>query len=143
MVTTVKEKTFYVDTLIRHHQQRVRVMPVLEAVSVDSAAGSFESMRTFGSAHRPRVGRLWPATMWGLVGRIGGAPALLAEKTKAPGVARTHRPGDRSDESVADHSRIHRSRNRIRQGDRYEAAYAGTRRSCHPDKLNSLRYGRR
>ena len=45
-------------TLIRltvETQQRVRTMPALEAVAVDPASGSFESMRTLA----PPTGRGW------------------------------------------------------------------------------------
>src|SRR4029079_6250241 len=42
-----KEQTFYADTFGSSiTQQRVRVHPTVEAVSVDPAAGSFESMRS-------------------------------------------------------------------------------------------------
>jgi len=54
MFTGVKEQMFYADTFGSSiTQQRVRTMPALEAVAVDAAAGSFESMRTLA----PPVGR--------------------------------------------------------------------------------------
>ncbi len=57
----VKEQTFYADTAGSSiTQQRVRVQPALEAVAVDSAAGSFETMRTLA----PPIGK-------GLGGRRG------------------------------------------------------------------------
>jgi TldD protein len=46
-VTTVKEQTYYADAFGSSiTQQRVRLMPSLEAVTVDTAAGGFDSMRT-------------------------------------------------------------------------------------------------
>ena len=59
--TAVKEQTFYADMYGSSiTQQRVRVLPSLEAVAVDTAAGSFDSMRT-----------LAPPTARGLGGVVG------------------------------------------------------------------------
>ena len=133
MVTTVKEKTFYADTFgSAITQQRVRVMPVLEAVSVDWRRAASNRCAP-GSAHRPRLGGRRRRRRVGLVGRIGGVAALLAEKMKAPSVVAG--PTD----LVIDPTNlwltireIHRSRSRIiRRGDRL---WGGLRRNVvrHP-----------
>src|ERR1700761_9446712 len=55
-LNAVKEQTFYADTYGSSiTQQRVRIQPSFEATAVDSAAGSFESMRTLA----PPMGRGW------------------------------------------------------------------------------------
>jgi TldD protein len=60
VLTAVKEQTFYADTFGSSiTQQRVRVLPSLEAVTVDPAAGSFDSMRTLV----PPMGRGWEAVV--------------------------------------------------------------------------------
>ena len=116
----VKEQTFYADTFGSSiTQQRVRVQPTLEAVTVDAAAGSFDSMRTLA----PPTARGWEAVagddIWNWTDELAEMPSLLAEKIKAPSVAAgPHRSGDRPDQPVADHPRIHRPRNRIRPRDR-------------------------
>ena len=52
----VKEQTFYADTFGSSiTQQRVRLLPTLEAVTVDAAAGTFETMRTLA----PPTARGW------------------------------------------------------------------------------------
>ena len=57
-LNAVKEQTFYADTFGSSiTQQRVRVMPTLEAVTVDAAAGTFETMRTLA----PPTARGWEA----------------------------------------------------------------------------------
>ncbi len=116
----VKEQTFYADTAGSSiTQQRVRVQPALEAVAVDAAAGSFETMRTLA----PPTGRGWEAVegddVWDWSAELAELPTLLAEKIKAPSVtAETDRPRHRPVEPVAHHPRIHRSRHRIRPSDR-------------------------
>src|ERR1700742_3747043 len=46
VLTAAKEQTFYADTFGSSiTQQRVRIQPTLEAVTIDAAAGSFDSMR--------------------------------------------------------------------------------------------------
>ena len=61
---TVKEQTFYADTSGSSiTQQRVRVQPALEAVAVDVAAGTFETMRTLAPPTGRGAGR--PSTMCG------------------------------------------------------------------------------
>ncbi|MGH9069427.1 MAG: TldD/PmbA family protein [Acidimicrobiales bacterium] len=142
-------------------QSRVRMHPVLEAVSV-AGDGSFTTMRTLA----PPVGRGWeylagggagPAGYGG--GRPGGVgagggggawdwdaelaqlPELLAEKSRAPSVeAGTY-------DLVVDPSNlwltIHESIGHATELDRalgYEAAYAGTSFATF-DQLGSLRYG--
>ncbi|EUA30768.1 modulator of DNA gyrase family protein [Mycobacterium xenopi 3993] len=64
-LSAVKEQTFYADTFGSSiTQQRVRVMPVLEAVTVDTATGGFDTMRTL-ARRPPAAGRWWPATRCG------------------------------------------------------------------------------
>ena len=142
MVTSVKEQMFYADTFGSSiTQQRVRTMPALEAVAVDAAAGTFESMRTLA----PPTGRGWEAVagddVWDWSGELAELPTLLAEKTKSPSVVAG--PTD----LVIDPSNlwltIHESIGHATEYDRaigYEAAYAGTSFAT-PDKLNVMRYG--
>ena len=138
----VKEQTFYADTAGSSiTQQRVRIQPGLEAVAVDPAAGSFETMHTLA----PPTGRGWEAVagddVWDWSAELAELPTLLAEKVKAPSV--TPRPTD----LVIDPSNlwltIHESIGHATEYDRaigYEAAYAGTSFAT-PDKLNTMRYG--
>jgi TldD protein len=138
----VKEQTFYADTFGSSiTQQRVRVMPTLQAVIVDTAAGQFTTMRTLA----PPTGRGWEAVagddVWNWSDELARLPSLLAEKTTASSV--TPGPTD----LVIDPSNlwltIHESVGHATEYDRaigYEAAYAGTSFAT-PDKLNSLRYG--
>ena len=142
MVTSVKEQTFYADTFGSSvTQQRVRTMPVLEAVAVDAAAGSFESMRTLA----PPTGRGWETLtddqVWDWSGELAELPALLAEKTKSPSV--TAGPTDLVIDPTNLWLTIHESIGHATEYDRaigYEAAYAGTSFAT-PDKLNTMRYG--
>ncbi len=141
-VHAVKEQTFYADTFGSSiTQQRVRVLPTLEAVAVDSAAGSFETMRTLA----PPAARGWEAVagdeIWNWSAELAELPTLLAEKTKAPSVLAG--PTD----LVIDPSNlwltIHESIGHATEYDRavgYEAAYAGTSFAT-PDKLGTMRYG--
>ena len=138
----VKEQTFYADTADSSiTQQRVRVQPTLEAVTVDAAAGSFETMRTLA----PPTARGWEAVegddVWDWTGELAELPTLLAQKVKAPSV--TPGPSD----LVIDPSNlwltIHESIGHATEYDRaigYEAAYAGTSFAT-PDKLGTMRYG--
>ena len=138
----VKEQTFYADTAGSSiTQQRVRVQPMLEAVAVDAAAGSFETMRTLA----PPTARGWEAVdgddVWDWSGELAELPTLLAEKVKAWSV--TPRPTD----LVIDPSNlwltIHESIGHATEYDRaigYEAAYAGTSFAT-PDRLGAMRYG--
>ena len=142
LVNTVKEQTFYADTFGSSiAQQRVRTMPALEAVSVDSAAGRFESMRTLA----PPTGRGWEALagddVWDWTSELAEIPVLLAEKTKAPGVVAG--PTDLVIDPTNLWLTIHESIGHATEYDRaigYEAAYAGTSFAT-PDKLGTMRYG--
>ena len=142
LVNTVKEQTFYADTFGSSiTQQRVRTMPALEAVSVDSAAGRFESMRTLA----PPTGRGWEALagddVWDWTSELAEIPVLLAEKTKAPGVVAG--PTDLVIDPTNLWLTIHESIGHATEYDRaigYEAAYAGTSFAT-PDKLGTMRYG--
>ncbi len=139
---TAKEQTFYADTFGSSiTQQRVRVQPTLEAVTVDAAAGTFESMRTLA----PPTARGWEAVVddhiWDWSAELAELPTLLAQKAKAPSV--TPGPTD----LVIDPSNlwltIHESIGHATEYDRaigYEAAYAGTSFAT-PDKLGTMRYG--
>ncbi|WP_458316486.1 TldD/PmbA family protein [Mycolicibacterium brisbanense] len=141
-VHAVKEQTFYADTFGSSiTQQRVRVLPTLEAIAVDAAVGSFETMRTLA----PPTARGWEAVagdeVWDWTGELAELPELLAEKTKAPSV--TAGPTD----LVIDPSNlwltIHESIGHATEYDRaigYEAAYAGTSFAT-PEKLGTMRYG--
>ena len=138
----VKEQTFYADVYGSSiTQQRVRVMPALDAVAVDAAAGSFDSMRTLA----PPTARGWEAVVdneiWNWSDELAEIPALLAEKVKAPSVM----PGPT--DLVIDPSNlwltIHESIGHATEYDRaigYEAAYAGTSFAT-PNLLGTLRYG--
>jgi TldD protein len=137
-----KEHTFYADTFGSSiTQQRVRVQPTLEAVTVDAAAGAFESMRTLA----PPTARGWEYVAgddaWNWTDELAQLPSLLAEKAKAPSVSAG--PTD----LVIDPSNlwltIHESIGHATEYDRaigYEAAYAGTSFAT-PDKLGTMRYG--
>ncbi|MGY4650033.1 TldD/PmbA family protein [Mycobacterium sp. URHB0021] len=137
-----KEQTFYADSFgSTITQQRVRVLPRLEAVTVDAAAGSFETMRTLA----PPTGRGWEAVggddVWNWSEELAALPSLLAQKAKAPSV--TPGPTD----LVIDPSNlwltIHESVGHATEYDRaigYEAAYAGTSFAT-PDKLGTMHYG--
>lgn len=138
----VKEQTYYADSFgTSTTQQRVRVQPLLDAVSVDAAAGSFETMRTLA----PPMGRGWEAVVsddvWNWSAELAELPALLAEKVKAPSV--TAGPSDLVIDPTNLWLTIHESIGHATEYDRaigYEAAYAGTSFAT-PDKLNTMRYG--
>ena len=141
-LTAVKEQTFYADTFGSSiTQQRVRLQPTLEAVTVDAAAGSFDSMRSL----IPPMGRGWEVlagdAVWNWTDELAQLPSQLAEKIKAPSVT----PGRK--DLVIDPTNlwltIHESIGHATEYDRaigYEAAYAGTSFAT-PDKLGSMRYG--
>nr|WP_206615773.1 TldD/PmbA family protein [Rhodococcus xishaensis] len=137
----VKEQTFYADLAgSTITQQRVRLHPQLEAVSVDADAGTFETMRTLA----PPVGRGWEylaGTGWDWDAELAEIPSLLGAKSKAPSVE----PGPT--DLVIDPTNlwltIHESIGHATEYDRaigYEAAYAGTSFAT-PDLLGTLRYG--
>jgi TldD protein len=121
-------------------QRRVRVHPVVEALSVDPETGEFETMRTLA----PPVGRGYEyltGTGWDFAAELERLPEHLAEKRTAPSIT----PG-RYD-LVIDPSNlwltIHESIGHATELDRamgYEAAMAGTSFATF-DKLGSLRYG--
>jgi TldD protein len=137
----VQENKFYADSAgTVTTQQRIRLNPELEAVSVDDATGAFDSMRTLA----PPVGRGWEylgGKGWDWESELAELPVLLAEKMKAPSVE-----AGRYD-LVIDPTNlwltIHESIGHATELDRalgYEAAYAGTSFATF-DKLGSLRYG--
>ncbi|WP_042446105.1 TldD/PmbA family protein [Streptacidiphilus jiangxiensis] len=141
VLLSVQENKFYADTAgTTTTQQRVRLHPELEAVSVDEATGAFDSMRTLAAP----VGRGYEylrGTGWDWDAELAELPELLAEKMKAPGVE-----AGRYD-LVIDPTNlwltIHESIGHATELDRalgYEAAYAGTSFATF-DKLGSLRYG--
>ena len=142
MLNCVKEQTFYADSFGSSiTQQRVRSQPVLEAVAVDPAAGSFESIRTLA----PPTARGWEAVegdqVWDWSSELAEIPVLLAEKTKAPSVVAG--PTDLVIDPTNLWLTIHESIGHATEYDRaigYEAAYAGTSFAT-PDKLNTMRYG--
>ncbi|MBF0660819.1 TldD/PmbA family protein [Rhodococcus sp. (in: high G+C Gram-positive bacteria)] len=141
-VEEVKEQTFYADLAGSSiTQQRVRVHPQLEAVTVDRRAGTFESMRTLA----PPVGRGWEYlssdTHWDWTDELDRLPGLLAEKAQAPSV--TAGPTDLVIDPTNLWLTIHESVGHATEYDRaigYEAAYAGTSFAT-PDRLGTLRYG--
>jgi len=137
----VKEQTFYADTFGSSiTQQRVRLMPALEAVTVDAGCG-FDSMRTLA----PPMGRGWEVLagddVWNWTDELAQLPSQLAEKVKAPSV--TPGPTDLVIDPTNLWLTIHESIGHATEYDRaigYEAAYAGTSFAT-PDKLGILRYG--
>ena len=132
----VKEQTFYADTFGSSiTQQRVRVQPTFDAVAVDAAAGTFETMRTLA----PPTARGWEYVagddVWDWSGELAELPSLLAEKTKAPTVVAG--PTDLVIDPTNLWLTIHESIGHATEYDRaigYEAAYAGTSFAT-PDKL--------
>jgi TldD protein len=137
----VQENKFYADTAgTVTTQQRVRIEPGLEAVSVDSATGLFDSMHTLA----PPTGRGWEYMTGGIHdwdGELAEIPELLAEKMTAPSVQAG------SYDLVVHPSNlwltIHESIGHATELDRalgYEAAYAGTSFATF-DKLGTLAYG--
>jgi TldD protein len=137
----IKEQTFYADTVGSSiTQQRVRLMPALEAVTVDAGCG-FDSMRTLA----PPMGRGWEVLagddVWNWTDELAQLPSQLAEKIKAPSV--TPGPTDLVIDPTNLWLTIHESIGHATEYDRaigYEAAYAGTSFAT-PDKLGILRYG--
>jgi TldD protein len=136
---SVKEQTFYADAAGSSiTQQRVRVQPRFEAVTVGSG---FDSMRTLA----PPMGRGWEALagddVWNWTDELAQLPSQLAEKIKAPSVKAG--PTDLVIDPTNLWLTIHESIGHATEYDRaigYEAAYAGTSFAT-PDKLGTLRYG--
>ncbi|AEF40503.1 TldD/PmbA family protein [Hoyosella subflava] len=138
----VKEQSFYADTSGSSiTQQRVRLHPQYEAITVDHEAGSFETMRTLA----PPVGRGWEyltdRALWDWTKELSEIPEHLREKAQAPSVVAG------ATDLVIDPTNlwltIHESIGHATEYDRaigYEAAYAGTSFAT-PDKLGTLRYG--
>jgi TldD protein len=122
------------------NQRRVRVRPIVEALSVDDESGSFETMRTLA----PAAGRGYEyvtGTGWDWDGELEHLPAHLEEKRTAPSV----QPGPY--DLVIDPTNlwlaIHESIGHATELDRamgYEASFAGTSFATF-DQLGSLRYG--
>ncbi|HLS78451.1 MAG TPA: TldD/PmbA family protein [Nocardia sp.] len=142
-VLQVKEQTYYADTAgTVITQQRVRVHPELKAVTVDSTAGVFETMRTLA----PPAGRGWEYVtgadgVWDWDDELARIPGWLAEKAVAPGVEAG--PTDLVIDPTNLWLTIHESIGHATEYDRaigYESAYAGTSFAT-PDKLGTLRYG--
>ncbi|EXG79296.1 TldD/PmbA family protein [Cryptosporangium arvum] len=140
-LSQVLEGKFYADTAgTVVTQQRVRVNPSIQALSVDAESGRFETMDSIA----PPVGRGWEyltGTGWDWDTELASLPSLLAEKMAAPSVE----PG-RYD-LVVDPSNlwltIHESVGHATELDRalgYEANYAGTSFAT-PDQIGTLRYG--
>jgi TldD protein len=121
-------------------QRRVRMHPVVEALSVDPETGEFETMRTCA----PPAGRGYEyvlGTGWSFDEELARLPEYLAEKRAAPSVT----PG--AHDLVIDPTNlwltIHESIGHATELDRamgYEAAMAGTSFATF-DRLGSLRYG--
>ncbi|CAM4298643.1 protease TldD [Mycobacterium basiliense] len=141
-LNAVKEQTFYADTYGSSiTQQRVRLYPALQAVTVDAAAGNFDSMRTLA----PPMARGWEMVagddIWNWTDELAQLPSLLAEKIKAPSV--TAGPTDLVIDPTNLWLTIHESIGHATEYDRaigYESAYAGTSFAT-PDLLGTLRYG--
>jgi TldD protein len=142
-VLQVKEQSFYADTAgSTITQQRVRLHPQFEAITVDSAAGVFETMRTLAAP----AGRGWEYVIgadgtWDWTGELAQIPAWLAEKVKAPSVQAG--PTDLVIDPTNLWLTIHESIGHATEYDRaigYESAYAGTSFAT-PNKLGTLRYG--
>lgn len=139
----VKEQTYYADTAgSAIIQQRVRLQPQLEAITVDTASGGFETMRTLA----PPVGRGWEYVtgadgVWDWHTELSRIPEWLAEKVKAPTV--TPGPTDLVVDPTNLWLTIHESIGHATEYDRaigYESAYAGTSFAT-PDLLGTLQYG--
>ncbi|HET6651949.1 MAG TPA: TldD/PmbA family protein [Nocardioides sp.] len=141
LLKQVVENKFYADLAgTMTTQQRVRLLPELEAFGTDDATGTFDSMRTIA----PPVGRGWEYLADGGYDwetEIAQLPELLAEKLKAPSVE-----AGRYDLVIHPSNlwlTIHESIGHATELDRalgYEANYAGTSFATL-DKLNTLQYG--
>nr|WP_209310985.1 TldD/PmbA family protein [Streptomyces spiramenti] len=138
---TVQENKFYADTAgTVTTQQRVRLLPELNATAIDGRTGAFDRMRTLA----PPTGRGFEyltGDTWDWDGELAAVPELLAEKLAAP----TVEPG--AYDLVIDPSNlwltIHESIGHATELDRalgYESALAGTSFAT-VDQLGSLVYG--
>ncbi|MBM4508564.1 TldD/PmbA family protein [Rhodococcus hoagii] len=137
----VKEQTFYADLAgSTITQQRVRLHPELEATSVDSDAGTFETMRTLA----PPVGRAGSTSP--VRGGSGTpnwprSPVCSRKRSRAPSVEAG--PTDLVIDPTNLWLTIHESVGHATEYDRaigYEAAYAGNSFAT-PDLLGTLQYG--
>ncbi len=122
----VKEQTFYADTFgSSTTQQRVRLQPTLEAVAVDAAAGTFETMRTLA----PPTARGWEVVagddVWNWSTSWRSCRRCWPRRPRRPAWWPADRFGDRPDQPVADHPRIHRPRHRIRPSHRLRGRLRG------------------
>ncbi len=141
LVRQIVENKFYADSAgTVTTQQRVRLMPALEAFGRDEETGRFDSMRTLA----PPVGRGWEYLTgdgYDWESELTELPELLAEKLAAPSVE-----AGRYDLVVHPSNlwlTIHESVGHATELDRalgYEANYAGTSFATF-DKLGELRYG--
>jgi TldD protein len=141
----VRECKFYADGATTTLQQRVRVHPVVTAITVEPG-GRFETMRTLappaGRGLEYLGGGPWSTQgAWDFPAELARMPGLLAEKLAAPSVqaGRYDLVIDPSNLWLA----IHESIGHATELDRalgYEAAYAGTSFATM-DKLGSLQYG--
>ncbi len=139
-VTAVCEDKYYADMAgTSTLQRRVRVHPVVEAVSL-GGPGGFETMRTVA----PPMARGWEGLLGAgcdIAGEVDALPELLRERLAAPSVE----PGRYN--LVVDPTNlwltIHESIGHATELDRalgYEAAYAGTS-FARPEMVGDLRYG--
>jgi len=141
LLKQVLENKYYTDLSgTTTTQQRVRLLPELQAFGVDERTGSFDSMRTIA----PPVGRGWEYLTgdvrdWDA--ELAELPDLLAEKLAAPSVE-----AGRYDLVIHPSNlwlTIHESIGHATELDRalgYEANYAGTSFATL-DKLGVLKYG--
>jgi len=141
LLKQVLENKYYTDLSgTTTTQQRVRLLPELQAFGVDERTGSFDSMRTTA----PPVGRGWEYLTgdvrdWDA--ELAELPDLLAEKLAAPSVE-----AGRYDLVIHPSNlwlTIHESIGHATELDRalgYEANYAGTSFATL-DKLGVLKYG--
>ncbi len=137
----VAEDKYYADTNgTTALQRRVRVHPVVEALSVDPESGEFETMRTVA----PPAGRGYEyltGTGWDFDGELSRIPEYLAEKRAAPSITPSRY------DLVIDPTNlwltVHESIGHATELDRamgYEASLAGTSFATF-DKLGTLEYG--
>lgn len=137
----VKENKFYADSAgTVTTQQRVRLLPQVNAVRIDPGSGQFDTMRTIA----PPVGRGYEYLTgdgWDWDAELAQIPELLAEKMASPSA-------EAGGYDLVVHPSnlwltIHESIGHATELDRalgYEAAYAGTSFATF-DQLGSLRYG--
>jgi TldD protein len=138
-----QENLFFVNSQgTRTVQQRVRVQPEVEALAVDGAAGTFETMRTLAAPAARGFEYVTGADgVHDWDDELAELPDLLAERLAAPSIE-----AGRYDLVVEPSNlwlTIHESIGHATELDRalgYEANYAGTSFAT-PDQLGTLRYG--